>query len=389
MKGFFYFLCLLLLPCLSIAAEPVCTKCIDGKNGADGRDGRHGRNGRDGAYSYSGKMPKVPTGPAGPPGRDGIDGKPGAPGPKGPDGDVGPKGQRGDEGPSSGSYVSPEEVGRIIEGAIKARGTTDSIDSKRYSVCNDLAYVCGKCECKEKNYDDEFYGRDYYCDCQKLPPARDCRQHKTNSQSSDGVYLINPGDTSPFPVWCDMNTDGGGWIMIQRRLTGRVNFQRDWLAYKNGFGNLQHEFWLGLEQIYLTQLYDDRRGTEMWIEIIDMNNKGYRIKYGLFEIGDESTKYRLKTAGYSGDGGDWLKYSNGAKFSTYDNDNDATGSNYALTYGGFWFTSSYYQYTPNKPYEFKQIYSKGHQQPHQRLLQGLINVKATYLKSIEMKIRRK
>lgn len=88
--------------------------------------------------------------------------------------------------------------------------------------------------------------------------------------------------------------------MIQRRLTGRVNFQRDWLAYKNGFGNLQHEFWLGLEQIYLTQLYDDRRGTEMWIEIIDMNNKGYRIKYGLFEIGDESTKYRLKTAGYSG-----------------------------------------------------------------------------------------
>ena len=43
---------------------------------------------------------------------------------------------------------------------------------------------------------------------------------------------------------CDMETDGGGWMVIQRRVAnGNVNFTSDWNDYVNGFGDLNGEFW--------------------------------------------------------------------------------------------------------------------------------------------------
>ena len=58
--------------------------------------------------------------------------------------------------------------------------------------------------------------------------------------------------TARQTVYCDMETDGGGWIVIQRRNAsmGWVNFVRGWTDYKNGFGDLDGEFWIGLKQIH-------------------------------------------------------------------------------------------------------------------------------------------
>ena len=53
------------------------------------------------------------------------------------------------------------------------------------------------------------------------------------------------------PFLCDMITDGGGWIVIQRRTTGNVDFYRGWDEYKRGFGALDDDFWLGNENIHL------------------------------------------------------------------------------------------------------------------------------------------
>ena len=56
--------------------------------------------------------------------------------------------------------------------------------------------------------------------------------------------------------YCDMTIDHGGWIVIQRNkvLNSLVDFNKNWTDYEKGFGDLNTEFWYGLEEIYcLTQ----------------------------------------------------------------------------------------------------------------------------------------
>ena len=49
-------------------------------------------------------------------------------------------------------------------------------------------------------------------------------------------------------TYCDLDTDGGGWIVIQRnKKDSAVHFSRNWADYEKGFGDLNTEFWYGLE----------------------------------------------------------------------------------------------------------------------------------------------
>ncbi|GFO42202.1 ficolin-2 [Plakobranchus ocellatus] len=133
-----------------------------------------------------------------------------------------------------------------------------------------------------------------------------------------------------------MFTDRGGWIVIQRRSTGNVDFYRDWATYKKGFGTPDDEFWLGNERIHaLTS-----SGT--WELRVDLKYKGKEAfaQYKNFSVESESNKYRLKIGSYSGNAGDSLSYHNGQKFSTFDNDNDKSGESCAKSeLGGWWYRS--------------------------------------------------
>ena len=137
-------------------------------------------------------------------------------------------------------------------------------------------------------------------------------------------------------IWCDMTTDGGGWTVIQRRKDGSVNFYRNWNDYKNGFGDISGEFWLGNDWIHrLTS----RGQHELRIDF----NSGKYAKYSRFSVAGECEKYRLSVAGFSGNVGDQLAYHNNHFFSTKDRDNDKRSGNCAIFHSGaWWYDYCYY-----------------------------------------------
>ena len=119
--------------------------------------------------------------------------------------------------------------------------------------------------------------------------------------TSSGVYTINPDGGKPMQVLCDMTTDGGGWTVFQRRLDGSVDFYLGWASYKNGFGNLTGEFWLGNDNLHrLTAANDDM----LRVDLEDFDNNTRYAEYTTFKVADESDKYRLSIGGYSGTAGD-------------------------------------------------------------------------------------
>ena len=61
-----------------------------------------------------------------------------------------------------------------------------------------------------------------------------------------------------------MSSDGGKWIVIQRRINDSVDFYLNWTDYVNGFGDLEGEFWYGLENIHCLTT---RENVELRIEI--------------------------------------------------------------------------------------------------------------------------
>ncbi|XP_019614166.1 PREDICTED: fibrinogen-like protein 1 isoform X3 [Branchiostoma belcheri] len=187
-------------------------------------------------------------------------------------------------------------------------------------------------------------GAAHFQDCSHLFPLL----YWTNAVQ-DGVFPIKPeSSTDHFDVYCDMTTDGGGWTVIQRRVNGTLNFDRRWADYKNGFGRVEGEHWLGLDKIYnLTS----QNSYELYVELQDWEGNFTHAKYGTFSIGDESTDYTLNIGGYSGDAGDSISYHNGMKFSARDVDNDGwSGVHCARWFSGGWWYKSCTNSALNGPY---------------------------------------
>ena len=163
-----------------------------------------------------------------------------------------------------------------------------------------------------------------------------CKDALTQGQTASGVYTIQPDDQPAFQAYCDMETDGGGWTVFQRRMDGSVDFYRYWTDYQQGFGNLSGEFWLGLDKIHrLTST-----ATQLRVDMQDFEGNSAYAQYTTFTVGNSASKYILTVSGYSGTAGDDLAYHNGQRFSTRDQENDAAGYNCAQTYkGGWWYNA--------------------------------------------------
>ncbi|XP_063065703.1 microfibril-associated glycoprotein 4-like [Engraulis encrasicolus] len=172
----------------------------------------------------------------------------------------------------------------------------------------------------------------------------------------------------------------GAWItVILKRVDGTVSFYRPWDAYKEGFGNKDGEYWLGLETMYRLTWPSKY---ELRVDMEDWQGGSVFAQYTSFSVESEDDGYRLRLGNYV-DGGarDSLTYVNGYRFSTYDKDQDGWSSNCAHAHkGGFWFYSCHYA-NPNGLFQKGQNYGEGINWYHW---------KTNYysLKSMTMKIRR-
>ena len=102
-------------------------------------------------------------------------------------------------------------------------------------------------------------------------------------------------------VLCDMVTDGGGWTVFQRRLDGSVDFFLGWESYKNGFGNLNGEFWLGNANLHRLTAADDALPG---VDLEDFEDDIRYAKYSTFKVADDGDNFRLLIGGYNGTAGD-------------------------------------------------------------------------------------
>uniref|UniRef100_H3CZ25 Tenascin Cb n=1 Tax=Tetraodon nigroviridis TaxID=99883 RepID=H3CZ25_TETNG len=165
---------------------------------------------------------------------------------------------------------------------------------------------------------------------------RDCSQVLLNGDGASGPYTIFLGgdENQPLQVYCDMSTDGGGWIVFLRRQSGKLDFFRNWKNYTSGFGDMNDEFWLGLSnlnKITAAAQYELR---------VDLRDKGETAfaQYDRFSVSEPRSRYKVHVGGYSGTAGDSMTYHHGRPFSTYDHDNDIAVTNCALSYkGAFWY----------------------------------------------------
>lgn len=141
-----------------------------------------------------------------------------------------------------------------------------------------------------------------------------------------------------------------GWIIFQQRLSIDANFTFLWNRYRNGFGALGGDFWLGNE---ITHLLTSSGSYKLRMEMLSPMYGWVSAEYYYFLIDSEADYYRLHVAGYSGDCGDSMAYEgsggcldhNGMRFSTADNIHDLVMYNQprCVLYlgGGWWFNFCY------------------------------------------------
>ncbi|GFR93896.1 fibrinogen-like protein 1 [Elysia marginata] len=172
--------------------------------------------------------------------------------------------------------------------------------------------------------------------------------HKAGHRRS-GVYYIKPLYAScPIPVWCDMESPGGGWLVLQRRKDGKERFNRGWEAYRSGFGDVSREHWLGNDNIFLLT---NQGRYQLRIDLWDFSGNRVYALYSNFKVDGERDQYRLHISGYSGSAQDSMHKHNQKKFSTPDRDNDSRkeASCAQEWEAGWWFDNCWFALL-NGPY---------------------------------------
>ena len=70
--------------------------------------------------------------------------------------------------------------------------------------------------------------------------------------TKSGVFLLTRPSGEEFEAYCDLEDEGGGWIVFIRSNGHDAEiFNKNWATYQNGFGDLNSNFWWGNEFLHL------------------------------------------------------------------------------------------------------------------------------------------
>ena len=155
-----------------------------------------------------------------------------------------------------------------------------------------------------------------------------------SGRTTDGVYMINPGDEGAFPVYCDQTTDGGGWTVFQRRIDGVVDFYRSWDEYASGFGDLLQEHWLGNEHILRIS---NAFVSDLRVDLERFSGETSYATFSEFKMTSASQRYQYYLVKPNGPAGDSMFNGRSKQFSTSDNGLMSTAQQ---RHGAWWYPDS-------------------------------------------------
>ncbi|XP_067848269.1 fibrinogen-like protein 1-like protein [Heptranchias perlo] len=179
----------------------------------------------------------------------------------------------------------------------------------------------------------------------------DCYEifQQSGGKAKDGLYIIQLMKDL-IVVYCDMQSAEGGWTVIQHiTVNSSLDFDRTWQDYKQGFGLISDDHWLGNE--FMHRLTSKPGAYKLGIKLIDMNGEMKWAEYDPFRIDDEESKYKIRLGLYQGTAADALTQDTEAyvhdnqKFTTKDSDNDNYFRNCAklelngVPGGGWWYNA--------------------------------------------------
>ncbi|XP_052786258.1 uncharacterized protein LOC128221697 [Mya arenaria] len=203
--------------------------------------------------------------------------------------------------------------------------------------------------------------------------SRTCSQQMCPNDCSDvlklglsrgsGVYRITPWNTHrDVDVYCEMDTEGGGWTVFQRRWNGSVAFNRSFADYEGGFGSLDGEFWIGLG---LLHSITSRGNMTLRVDMsLPDGTTGFDEYAGFYISPPDRYTFNVDSRINSGGMSDTYLLSdkrtrwdiNHQPFSTYDRDVDHWSGNCAQYWGGGWWYNFCMYNNLNGPYNSDEFY---------------------------------
>ena len=170
--------------------------------------------------------------------------------------------------------------------------------------------------------------------------AIDCKEWLEAGYNCSGWYRVTIAMDSC--IVCDMETNGGGWFVVQRRFDETANFYiTSTSSFKFNYGLYSddyEQYWFGF---YFIKGMVDQAPSSLLIRLRLANQEIKYAMYDSFSLGPHPTYTLNVWMAFSGTAGDSLSQLNGTMFSSFNDDNDGNDTVHCaeLRKGGWWYPS--------------------------------------------------